>query len=99
MDVSPLEFIAVPIRADLFLEFADFLREKNAELDPVPMVSTAIDYWLQNAGWKPELYLKEEMSEDTRGYQWKSVFLQHGTLIRMPHEGEYEYAKVEGDEI
>jgi hypothetical protein len=87
--------VAVPIPTQQFLELSDFLRSKNDRRDPVLAVRDAIDYWLQNADWKPELLSQS----DTRGYQWKSLFLPEGTQIRMSYKGTYHYAKVEGDQI
>ena len=87
--------ISVPIYTQQFLELANFLRSNGDPRDPVEIVSVAIDYWLDNASWKPEL-LSES---DTRGYQWKNLFLPGGTQIRMQYKGAYFYAKVDGDEI
>lgn len=87
--------ISVPIYTQQFLELANFLRNNGDPRDPVEIVSVAIDYWLDNASWKPEL-LSES---DTRGYQWKNLFLPSGTQIRMQYKGAYFYAKVDGDEI
>lgn len=87
--------ISVPIYTQQFLELANFLRSNGDPRDPVEIVSVAIDYWLDNASWKPEL-LSES---DTRGYQWKNLFLPSGTQIRMQYNGAYFYAKVDGDEI
>lgn len=87
--------ISIPIHTQQFLELANFLRSNGDPRDPVEIVSVAIDYWLDNASWKPEL-LSES---DTRGYQWKNLFLPSGTQIRMQYKGAYFYAKVDGDEI
>jgi hypothetical protein len=87
--------VSVPIPTQQFLELSDFLRSKNDRRDPVLAVRDAIDYWLQNADWKPELLSQSA----TRGYQWKSLFLPEGTEIRMSYKGTYHYAKVEGDQI
>ena len=87
--------IAVPVGTEQFLQLADFLRSNRDPRDPVDVIATAIEYWMDNASWKPEL-LSES---DTRGYQWKSLFLADGTQIRMQYKGTYYYAKVEGDEI
>lgn len=87
--------VSVPVSTDLFLELVDFLRSNSDPRDPVVVVATAIDYWLQNASWKPEL-LQESSA---RGYQWKGLFLPEGTEIRMQYKGVYAYAKVEGDDI
>lgn len=87
--------ISVPIPTAQFLELAEFLRSKGDPRDPVVVVSDAIDYWMVNADWKPELLVES----DARGYQWKNVFLPHGTQIRMQYQGTYAYAKVEGDDL
>lgn len=87
--------ISVPVSTDLFLEMVDFLRSNSDPRDPVVAVEVAIDYWLQNASWKPEL-LQESSA---RGYQWKGLFLPDGTEIRMQYKGAYAYARVEGDDI
>ena len=90
-----LSNIAVSIPTKQFLELANFLHSNNDPRDPVDVVSAAIDYWMDNASWKPELLSKT----DTQGYQWKNVFLPSGTQIRMQYKGEYSYAKVEGDSV
>lgn len=87
--------ISVQIPTEQFLRLADFLRSNSDMRDPVEMVSAAIEYWLDNASLKPELLSKT----DTRGYQWKNLFLAEGTQIRMQYKGEYFYAKIEGDKI
>ncbi|MEO7577680.1 MAG: hypothetical protein ABIT83_08695, partial [Massilia sp.] len=37
--------------------------------------------------------------EAARGYQWKSLFLPDGTLLRAQYHGEFYYAQVRGDHI
>lgn len=85
--------ISVPLTTRQFLALADFLRAKEDPRDPVAAVADAIDYWMDNADWKPEL-LRQSTG---RGYQWKSLFLPDGTEVRMQYKGQYRYAKVEGD--
>jgi hypothetical protein len=87
--------ISISIPTDQFLELVDFLRSNGDLRDPVELVSTAIDYWLDNASWKPELIAVS----DTRGYQWKSLFLPDSTQVRMQYKGRYFYSKIEGDEL
>jgi hypothetical protein len=77
------------------LELANFLREKDSDVDPVDGVETAVRYWLDQADWKPELLQQHE--QYSRGYNWKSLFLPHGTEARIRRQGEYVYARVEGD--
>jgi hypothetical protein len=87
--------VAIPVPTEKFLELSNFLQSKGDRRDPVHAVWDAIEYWLMNADWKPELLRQN----DTHGYQWKSLFLPEGTQIRMPYKGQYYYAKVERDEI
>lgn len=87
--------ISVPVPTQQFLDLVGFLQSKGDPSDPVLVVSTAIDYWLDNASWKPELLAVS----NARGYQWKTLFLPEGTQIRMQYKGAYSYAKVEGDDI
>lgn len=87
--------ISVPIPTGLFLDLATFLRSKGDPRDPVSCVASAIDYWLDNADWKPELYSKRK----THGYQWKGLFLPDGTELRMQYKNTYFYAKVVSDEL
>lgn len=91
----PSTNISVPVPTEQFLELAEFLRTHDDPRDPVWVVSAAIDYWLDNASWKPELIAET----DNRGFQWKSLFLPEGTQIRMQYKGAWHYANVEGDEI
>lgn len=95
--------ISIPIPTTLFIKFFDFLREHGSNRDPVDAVATAIEYWMDNASWKKEDLMPEIFSTESRGYTWKnkdtSLFLPHGTEIRMRYMGQYHYAKVEGDEI
>lgn len=90
--------ISVPIPSSLFIELVDFLREQGSNRDPVETVSTAINYWIDNASWKQEDLMPEIFTDD-KGYSWKNVFLPHGTKIRMKYKGNYYYAQVEADDV
>ena len=87
--------ISVPIASEKFIELANFLRSKGDRRDPVMVVTDAIDYWMQNADWKPEL-LRQSTG---RGHQWKGIFLPDGTEVRMQYKGQYYYARVEDDQL
>jgi hypothetical protein len=89
--------ISVPVQTAQFLELVAFLQSKNDPRDPVEVVASAIEYWLDNADWKPELLA--QVDSNVQGYQWKNLFLSNGTQIRMQYKGTYFYAKVEGDKI
>jgi hypothetical protein len=87
--------ISVPVSTEQFIELAEFLRSKGDRRDPVIVVGDAIEYWMQNADWKPEL-LRQSTG---RGLQWKGLFLPDGTEVRMQYKGQYHYANVEDDQL
>lgn len=89
--------ITVPISTSTFVDLVDFLREKNSARDPVEVIESAIDYWIQNADWKEEIL--SPIFGAATGYSWKSVFLPSGSLLRLRYEAQYHYAKVEGDKL
>jgi len=90
--------ISVPMPTELFLQLAAFLEEKGDKRDPVSAVADAVDYWLMNADWKEEL-IQTGPAPDAKGYQWKSLYMPHGTQVRMQYRGEWHYATVEGDQL
>lgn len=90
--------ISVPIPTHVFLSLTDFLKQSGSTRDPVEVIHTAIDYWMENASWKKEDLLPDVFDQE-KGYLWKQVFLPHGSIIRMKYKGQYFYAKVEGDRI
>lgn len=87
--------ISIPIPTEDFLDLVEFLRQSGDQRDPVHVIWAAIDYWMDNANWKPELLAKSRLL----GYQWKSLFLPDGTEVRMQYKGSYSYARVEGDRL
>ncbi len=93
--LSMKSHISVPIETELFLKLVDFLRKNDDRRDPVLVIDDAIEYWIDNADWKPELLRKTA----SRGCQWKSLFLPDGTEVRMQYKGAYSYAKVESDDL
>src|SRR5262245_24236781 len=92
--------ISVPIPTEQFLRVVDMLRKHGSMSDPVGTVEMAIDYWLENASWKAEdLIPGIPLASTDRGYVWKQLFLPHGTIVRMKYQGQFHYAKVEGDDL
>jgi hypothetical protein len=88
--------VSVPLATGHFLGLAKFLKENGSSADPVEIISVALDYWMENAAWKKgDLILG--VNVDARGYSWKTVFLPTGTVLRIKYEGQFHYAKVEGD--
>jgi hypothetical protein len=89
--------VSIPLPTRLFLDLAELLKAKGDTRDPVLAVADAVDYWMQNVDWKPELLRQAPTSH--LGYQWKSFFLPDGTEVRMQYKSEWYYAKVEGDKL
>jgi len=58
-------------------------------------INAALEFWLDA---KAALPLGADPA-NLRGYQWKSVFLPEGTVLRSWSYGEHNYARVEGDKI
>ncbi len=90
--------ISIPISTSQFLDLAAFLRENGDSRDPVEMVSVAIEYWIDNASWKPDDLLHQPKISSL-GYIWKNLFLPHGTEIRMTYKGTNFRAHVMDDEF
>lgn len=88
--------ISVPISTSTFIGLVDFLREKNSARDPLEVIESAIDYWIDNADWKDEILSRVSLAT---GYSWKSVFLPSGTVLRIRYNSEYHYATVDGDKL
>jgi len=86
--------ISVPVDTDTFVALVHFLEGHSSWRDPVEVVGEAINYWIDNAEWKPEFLDKREQ---INGYRWKALLLPDGTKIRMKYEQEYHYAEVVGD--
>ncbi len=91
--------ISVPVKTSTFLKLSDFLKSQQSTCDPVDAVELAIDYWLDNAGWKAEDLVPGAAEQVGKGYHWKELFLPHRTSLRMRYRGDYFYAAVDGDRI
>ena len=86
--------ISIPIDTETFVALVHFLDGHGSKKDPVDVVAEAIDYWMDNADWKPEFFEKANAGQ---GYRWKTLFLPDGTRIRMKYKGAYHYASVVAD--
>ena len=77
------------------LRLIEYLRTHSGSQDVSEALNTALEFWLD---------AKNELPPGTdptghRGYQWKSLFLPEGTVLRSWSYGEHNYARVEGDKI
>jgi hypothetical protein len=91
--------IGIPVSTGLFLRLYDFLRDHGSDRDPVEVVSTAIEYWMDNADWKANDLMPETVAVRSLGYHWKPLLLPPATKVRMRYKGETHYASVVGDDF
>lgn len=87
--------MTVQLETGTLLKLINRLAELGGTQDVSEGVSSAIDFWLAEqaklaTGCDPA---------SGRGYQWKSVFLPEGTVLRSWSYGDHNYARVEGDQI
>lgn len=87
--------VTVQLETDTLLKLINRLSELGGTQDVSEGVSSAIEFWLAeqaklSAGCDPA---------SVRGYQWKTVFLPEGTVLRSWSYGDHNYARVEGDQI
>lgn len=87
--------VTVQLETDTLLKLINRLSELGGTQDVSEGVSAAIEFWLAeqaklSTGCDPA---------SVRGYQWKTVFLPEGTVLRSWSYGDHNYARVEGDQI
>ena len=87
--------VTVQLETGTLLKLINRLAELGGTQDLSEGVASAIDLWLAEqaklaTGCDPA---------SARGYQWKSVFLPEGTVLRSWSYGDHNYARVEGDQI
>ncbi|USX28325.1 hypothetical protein NHH73_08590 [Oxalobacteraceae bacterium OTU3CINTB1] len=87
--------LTVQLDTATLLKLINRLSELGGTQDLSEGVSSAIEFWLAEqaklaTGCDPA---------SVRGYQWKSLFLPEGTVLRSWSYGDHNYARVEGDQI
>jgi len=87
--------MTLQVDTDTLLKLIGQLRVRGGSQDLSAAITAAIELWLREqsklaAGCDPA---------SVRGYQWKSLFLPEGTVLRSWSYGENNYARVEGDKI
>jgi hypothetical protein len=95
-------YICVPVRTDLFVGLVAFLHDAGRADDPVDMIEGAIRALIDQGEAPADSRLPapaEAPPPARRGYVWKSVFLPHGTQLRMKYRGQIHYAAVDGDRL
>jgi hypothetical protein len=83
------------VDTDVLLKLVRQLHIRGGAQDLSEAVTSAIELWLAEqarlqAGADPA---------SVRGYQWKTLFLPEGTVLRSWSYGENNHARVEGDQI
>lgn len=87
--------VTAQLSTPTLLRLIEYLRTRSGSKDVSEALDTALAFWLD---------AKSELPHDAdptsiRGYQWKSLFLPEGTILRSWSYGEHNYARVEGDKI
>ena len=87
--------LAAQLSTPTLLRLIEYLRTHSGSQDVSEALNTALEFWLDA---KNELPPGADPTGH-RGYQWKSLFLPEGTVLRSWSYGEHNYARVEGDKI
>ena len=87
--------MSLTVDTDTLLALIGELRRRGGVQDLSEAISAAIAFWLAEQAKLPS----GADPACLRGYQWKSVFLPEGTVLRLWCYGENSFAKVVGDEI
>jgi len=87
--------VSLQVDTDILRQLTAQLRRLGGTQDISEAITAAVAFWLKEqvkvpAGADPA---------GLRGYQWKSLFLPEGTVLRSWSYGEHNYARVEGDRI
>lgn len=81
------EALALKLHPKVYMALCDALWKQRDLRPPDQIATIAIKEWLaRNTGRPVE-----------RGYQWKQLFLPHGTRLRIGHASISHFAQVEGD--
>ncbi|MYN19161.1 hypothetical protein GTP81_20625 [Rugamonas sp. FT107W] len=87
--------MSVQLPTDTLLKLIEKLRRRGGSQDLSEAMTQAIECWLSDpARFEPGADLS-----GIHGYQWKTLFLPEGTVLKSWSYGENNYALVEGDQI
>lgn len=87
--------MSLQIETEVLLRLISQLQIRGGAQDLSAAITSAIELWLRE-----QAKLRKGCDPaNLRGYQWKTLFLPEGTELRSWSYGEYNYARVEGDEI
>lgn len=85
----------------LLQDLVDSLARTKSTLSPIEAIEMAVRAWMAAAEADFQSGQGDPVRAHSRpgGYQWKSLFLPHGTELRMSTEAGNFYAQVDGDVI
>jgi|GEM_PF-1302310 len=85
----------------LLQDLVDSLDRTKSTLSPIEAIEMAVRAWMAAAEADFQSTQGDHLHPQSRpgGYQWKSLFLPHGTELRMSTEEGNFYAQVDGDVI
>ena len=87
--------LTVQLSTNTLLSLVGKLRRRGGSADLSEAIADAVDFWLADSA-------RFEPGADASGvhaYQWKSLFLPEGTILKSWSYGENNFACVEGDDI
>src|SRR5471030_2966764 len=87
--------VSLQVDTDVLLRLISQLRRLGGTQDISEGITAAIAFWLEERVKAPV----GAGPANLNGYQWKSLFLPEGTVLRSWSYGEHNYARVEGDRI
>ncbi|MQA23846.1 hypothetical protein GEV01_30455 [Rugamonas sp. FT103W] len=87
--------MTVQLPTDTLLKLIEKLRRRGGSQDISEAMTHALECWLEATA----RFAPGADPEGLHGYQWKSLFLPEGTILKSWSYGENNYARVEGDKI
>ncbi|RFP15294.1 hypothetical protein D0T25_19420 [Duganella sp. BJB488] len=87
--------MSVQLPTDTLLKLIEKLRRRGGSQDLSEAMTQAIECWLSD----PARFEPGADVSGIHGYQWKTLFLPEGTVLKSWSYGENNYARVEGDQI
>jgi hypothetical protein len=87
--------LSVQLSPTSLLRLVELQRLEGGAHDLSEAINTALEFWLDAKAALPPGADPAKL----RGYQWKSLFLPEGTILRSWSYGEHNYARVDGDKI
>lgn len=94
MEYEATQPVYFPVSDLLELEF--YLLDTNRSMKPDAFIRDLVKRWMAKDIERQGLQTKEPA---LRGFQWKTLFLPEGTVLRTRYGDKVKFAKVSGDDI